>query len=576
MKPFFSSLFIFFCTFIMSSNVSADRGNKPDLMIRMNGTKTVGYIQAMDDQYIRYKSQTGKVRLARDKVKRIVFGNGHVHDLIPHADHTIYSAPVTFVFYSSTEDEMFVAGDFNNWSKTETPMTRKGNRFICTVNLTEGTAYKFFSARKYHCFYNYDPFNSERRGNNPYITLKSNEPTTNENPLVKFQPTKWVDYFTLGDPRFGHLLNEATEVLATKILSFFANDLAPSRDKIRYMHTFHNGTFAIHGSSEIIEKNPFLNTHEIIHCLMNTPKVGAFAEGFAQCFQLSGNNSHLPALRKFGGDANPSQSLRKRLKKRPDLDINWVIANFDGGKYHEMASFVFWSCFVDRENLTKFVHFTRDLHGPESLDEMNRRYQSLYGYDLKEASKRWMAWLRRADSRQTNVPWALGKAVENLEILPPAKDSASYQAGRLLLPFGERTQLTVENSFSAHCGWGSVKTNQRCKSGPLTTAGQVYKKGIGTHANSEIVYRLNGQFYQFSAKCGVDDCTVNDQHRTSVTFKVLVDGQVKFNSGVMRYGETPKKIAIDLRGARELKLIVTDAGDSAFGDHANWLETFLF
>ncbi|WP_283672838.1 NPCBM/NEW2 domain-containing protein, partial [Clostridium perfringens] len=50
----------------------------------------------------------------------------------------------------------------------------------------------------------------------------------------------------------------------------------------------------------------------------------------------------------------------------------------------------------------------------------------------------------------------------------------------------------------------------------------------------------------------------------------LVDGEEKFNSGVMR-GTTPQKyVKVDLKNAKELKLIVSDAGDGNTSDHASF------
>ncbi|MDV5106250.1 NPCBM/NEW2 domain-containing protein [Clostridium perfringens] len=46
---------------------------------------------------------------------------------------------------------------------------------------------------------------------------------------------------------------------------------------------------------------------------------------------------------------------------------------------------------------------------------------------------------------------------------------------------------------------------------------------------------------------------------SSVIFKVLVDGEEKFNSGVMRSTTPQKYVKVDVKNAKELKLIVNDA-----------------
>jgi hypothetical protein len=56
----------------------------------------------------------------------------------------------------------------------------------------------------------------------------------------------------------------------------------------------------------------------------------------------------------------------------------------------------------------------------------------------------------------------------------------------------------------------------------------------------------------------------------SVVFQVFVDGVKEFGSGVMT-GTTPAKhVDVAVTGAQELRLVVTDAGDFRYYDHADW------
>ena len=56
----------------------------------------------------------------------------------------------------------------------------------------------------------------------------------------------------------------------------------------------------------------------------------------------------------------------------------------------------------------------------------------------------------------------------------------------------------------------------------------------------------------------------------SVEFKVYVDGIEKYTSGVMRSTDRQKYVEVDLAGAKELKLVVTDGGNGNGSDHATW------
>ncbi len=132
------------------------------------------------------------------------------------------------------------------------------------------------------------------------------------------------------------------------------------------------------------------------------------------------------------------------------------------------------------------------------------------------------------------------------------------------------SDLTPKQSSN---GWGTVRKDKSISGGVigLTRDGDFvdYNKGLGLHSNAEYVYDLEGKDYDyFESYVGVDKAM--SSRPASVIFKVLVDGEEKFNSGVMR-GTTPQKyVKVDLKNAKELKLIVSDAGDGNTSDHASF------
>ena len=115
----------------------------------------------------------------------------------------------------------------------------------------------------------------------------------------------------------------------------------------------------------------------------------------------------------------------------------------------------------------------------------------------------------------------------------------------------------------------------------ISLGGTTYEKGVGTHANSIIEYNVSG-FREFRAVIGADDEMAKvDPNYTSVRFSVYLDGKLAFTSNIF-YRDTPQQeISIPLRGARELRLKVDDAGhgspDGSFiwGDHADWADARL-
>ena len=102
----------------------------------------------------------------------------------------------------------------------------------------------------------------------------------------------------------------------------------------------------------------------------------------------------------------------------------------------------------------------------------------------------------------------------------------------------------------------------------------VYERGLGAHSNSTVIYDLSDKNYDyFTSYVGVDRSAYNTIG--SVTIEVYVDGVKKFDSGLMNSRDVKKYIQVDINGAKELKLVVTDGGNGNGYDHASWGDTKL-
>lgn len=119
------------------------------------------------------------------------------------------------------------------------------------------------------------------------------------------------------------------------------------------------------------------------------------------------------------------------------------------------------------------------------------------------------------------------------------------------------------------CGWGTPQFNKSIQSTPLSIGGQVFQHGIGTHATSTLLIKLNSKGKIFTAKVGVDDAS---GEKASIEFYVLGDRKILWESGVMKKGDSVKYINLDLKGIKKLGLLVTDGKDGISYDHANWVD----
>jgi len=120
--------------------------------------------------------------------------------------------------------------------------------------------------------------------------------------------------------------------------------------------------------------------------------------------------------------------------------------------------------------------------------------------------------------------------------------------------------------------YGKPQADRTIENGNITMAGQLFEHGIGTHANSLLIVELKEGSARFSASVGVDDETSG---KGSVEFSVIGDGKVLWKSGVMKGGQTPQKIDVDVKGVKILMLRVGDAGDGIDHDHADWADVKL-
>ncbi|WP_314586960.1 glycoside hydrolase family 2 TIM barrel-domain containing protein [Paenibacillus terrigena] len=133
----------------------------------------------------------------------------------------------------------------------------------------------------------------------------------------------------------------------------------------------------------------------------------------------------------------------------------------------------------------------------------------------------------------------------------------------------------------ASSGWLTVQKDQSVEGNPIRLRGPsgtvTYDKGLGTHANSEIVYDLSGRSYEaFKAVIGVDqEIGGTGSDRNTIVFQVFLDGEKAYDSGLMRAVTVAKAIEVPVKGVKELKLVVTDYGDGNSEDHGDWADAVL-
>ncbi|KQT16713.1 alpha-galactosidase [Chryseobacterium sp. Leaf404] len=143
----------------------------------------------------------------------------------------------------------------------------------------------------------------------------------------------------------------------------------------------------------------------------------------------------------------------------------------------------------------------------------------------------------------------------------------------LLVGFGLNAQTVVwldklDLSVSTQ-GHGKPGINTSVDGKPLTIAGEVFKRGFGTHAESSLLIQLEGKAKNFTALVGLDD-EIKDQ-TPAVAFEIYGDNKKIWSSEVMRLGDKAKPVSVSLEGINQLELLVTDGGNGPYYDHADWV-----
>ena len=110
-------------------------------------------------------------------------------------------------------------------------------------------------------------------------------------------------------------------------------------------------------------------------------------------------------------------------------------------------------------------------------------------------------------------------------------------------------------------GFGKPQADKSVDGHTLTLNGQTFAHGFGTHSPGLLAIDLGGTATRFTATVGIDDEVGGG--RGSAEFEVLTDGghKILWRSGILRQGQPPKTLDVDLAGVKQILLRVTTGGD---------------
>jgi len=182
------------------------------------------------------------------------------------------------------------------------------------------------------------------------------------------------------------------------------------------------------------------------------------------------------------------------------------------------------------------------------------------GYKVHKVSRGGFSFLyigRGEPQAQAGVPaWAAPEGAEPLRMLPEWN--------------GTKIWLDQLNPRNVRYEFAEPKANRTWNNAPIVMDDITYSHGIGTHAWCEMTYAVPEGALAFQAMIGFSD-QVRNHPEVEVSFEVLNDRQVPlYNSGIVTPARKPIPIIVDLKGVKQVTLMVTEGRDGRGHDHANW------
>jgi hypothetical protein len=112
---------------------------------------------------------------------------------------------------------------------------------------------------------------------------------------------------------------------------------------------------------------------------------------------------------------------------------------------------------------------------------------------------------------------------------------------------------------------------------PLKLNGKIYHKGIGVHSFSDLTFNVAGAYKAFKATVGIDDGVMKPgQPGGNITIEIQGDdGKVLLKKTVVKTGDKPLAVDVDITGVNNLRIIVDFGEDGYQNDHCDIANAIL-
>ena len=147
-----------------------------------------------------------------------------------------------------------------------------------------------------------------------------------------------------------------------------------------------------------------------------------------------------------------------------------------------------------------------------------------------------------------------------------------YQSRPILVPTGDNIVLLTDlNWIHAEQSYKVPYRNRSVDGHDLTAGNRIYRHGIGTHAQSELIMELPENADSLFVGAAIDgEC----HEEGSAKFFITKGKEILWQSGVITGKSNIRFAKVPVQGLSEIKL-VTDPNGPDFCDHTDWLNGYI-
>ena len=142
------------------------------------------------------------------------------------------------------------------------------------------------------------------------------------------------------------------------------------------------------------------------------------------------------------------------------------------------------------------------------------------------------------------------------------------------LPANLWAQVESQSDFtiiSAKQSYGQLQMNKTVEGKPILVGGKTYDKGWGTHAESEIFFKISKDAKVFSGACGYPDSAVGAEIKCSIWL-----GSLKvWESPTLNTQRPLDRFRFDLNGNKQLTFKIDSGPKGINAAHAVWVDLSL-